>query len=83
MPVPEFLPLHHIGLIILDEEHETTYKQEDGMLKYHAAVLPLRATYHRAMVRVVQPRPRSYHLALRKEYQLVELPQGLKYPHAT
>ncbi len=76
-----FAPLHHIGLIILDEEHETTYKQEDGMLKYHARSVALkRATYHRAMVILGSATPalESYHLALRKEYQLVELPLRVK-----
>lgn len=43
-----FAPLDNIGIIIIDEEHEGTYKQEDHP-RYHARdVALLRSTYHKA-----------------------------------
>ena len=31
-----FLPFQNLGLVIIDEEHETSYKQQDPMPRYHA-----------------------------------------------
>ncbi|MTB65029.1 primosomal protein N' [Streptococcus sp. zg-86] len=45
-----FAPLKNIGAIIIDEEHEATYKQ-DSNPRYHARdVAKLRADYHRAVL---------------------------------
>ncbi|MCC9985219.1 primosomal protein N', partial [Streptococcus agalactiae] len=45
-----FAPLENIGAIIIDEEHESTYKQESNP-RYHARdVALLRAEYHKAVL---------------------------------
>lgn len=76
-----FAPLKNIGLIILDEEHESTYKQDEGMLKYHTRSVAMeRAKHHEAVVLLGSATPslESYHLALRGNYSLVELPRRVK-----
>lgn len=45
-----FAPLTNIGLIILDEEHETTYKQEENPRYHTRDVATWRAAYHRCPV---------------------------------
>ncbi len=60
-----FAPLNSIGLIIIDEEHETTYKQEDAP-RYHARdVAWWRARYNRAVLLLGSATPslESYHSA--------------------
>jgi primosomal protein N' (replication factor Y) len=72
-----FAPLQKIGLIVIDEEHEGTYKQTDGLLKYHARSVALqRAKHHEAVVVMgsATPAVESYHRALRGDYRLVAMP---------
>lgn len=46
-----FLPFTNLGLIIIDEEHENTYKQQDPAPRYHARdASQLLALYHNARV---------------------------------
>ena len=71
-----FAPFTNIGLIIIDEEHEATYKQEE-MPRYHALeVAKLRGAYHGCPVVLGSATPslESYARASKGVYQLAELP---------
>ncbi len=71
-----FLPLEDIGLIIVDEEHENTYKQSDPSPRYHArdAAIVL-SVFHKAKVLLgtATPAIESYNNAVNGKYGLVEL----------
>jgi primosomal protein N' (replication factor Y) len=70
-----FAPLRNIGLIIIDEEHESTYKQEENP-RYHAReVAQFRAQYHGAPVVLGSATPslESYARAHKGVYGLIEL----------
>jgi primosomal protein N' (replication factor Y) len=46
-----FLPFHQLGLVIIDEEHETTFKQRDPAPRYHARdAAQVLALFHGAKV---------------------------------
>ena len=71
-----FLPFRHLGLIIVDEEHETTYKQQDPAPRYNGknAAIVL-ASYHGAktLLGSATPSVETYYNALNNKYGLVEL----------
>gem|GEM_PF-54158 len=80
-----FAPVHPLGLIIVDEEHEHTYKQEDAP-RYHARdVAIVRGQIEGAVVVLGSATPslESYYNARRGKYNLLELPErvdGRKMP---
>ncbi len=70
-----FMPLQHIGLIVIDEEQETAYKS-DMSPKYHARdIAKHRAAAHHALLLMASATPsvESYHEALSGKYELVKL----------
>lgn len=72
-----FLPLKHLGLIIMDEEHDTSYKQ-DTNIRYHARDAALfRAKYHNCKLLLASATPslESYSRAIKGVYGLANLPK--------
>ena len=70
-----FMPFSNLGLILMDEEHDTSYKQ-DMMPKYHTRDLVLwRGAYHHCKVVLASATPslESYARAYRGVFELVEL----------
>jgi primosomal protein N' (replication factor Y) len=71
-----FLPFSNLGCIIIDEEHEPTYKQNDPAPRYHArdAAIVL-AKQHQAKVLLGSATPslESYYNVQTKKYGLTEL----------
>ncbi len=73
-----FAPLSDIGLIVVDEEHEASYKQFDAMPRYHARdVAVVRALHAGAVVLLgsATPSAESYYNAISGKYRLLEMPE--------
>ena len=71
-----FAPVERLGLIIVDEEHEHSYKQEEAP-RYHARdVAVVRAQMEDAVVVLGSATPslESYSNALKGKYRLLEMP---------
>ena len=71
-----FLPYANLGLIIVDEAHETSFKQEDGV-RYHARdVAVMRGLYEQIPVILASATPaiESRHQVEQGNYELLELP---------
>ena len=75
-----FAPLPDLGLIIIDEEHEWTYKQEDKSPRYHArdaAIELARLSGAAVILGSATPDIGSFHKAQHGEYRLVELKERI------
>ena len=75
------LPFQNLGLIIIDEEHVTSYKQQDPAPRYHArsAAIMLAQMYGaKTLLGTATPSLETYHNAKTGKYALVELTQRYK-----
>lgn len=71
-----FLPFDNLGLIIVDEEHDTSYKQQEPAPRYHARDVALvMGQMHHAKVLLgsATPSVESYFLAQSNKFGLVQL----------
>jgi primosomal protein N' (replication factor Y) (superfamily II helicase) len=71
-----FLPFDNLGLIIVDEEHDASYKQQEPAPRYHARdVAMMIGQFHHAKVLLGSATPSvdSYHHAIQGRYRLVSL----------
>jgi primosomal protein N' (replication factor Y) len=75
-----FAPQPDLGLIIIDEEHEWTYKQTDKSPRYHtreAAIKLARLCKSTVILGSATPDVESYYRAQQKEFTLVELEERI------
>ena len=88
-----FLPFQRLGLVIVDEEHETSYKQQDPMPRYHARNVAImlaslangegRMSRPKVLLGTATPCAESYYNAQVGKYGLVTLTeryQGIELP---
>lgn len=81
-----FLPFMNLGLVIIDEEHETSFKQQDPAPRYHArsAAIVLAKMYGaKTLLGTATPSMESYYNAQQGKYGLVELKtryKGIQLP---
>jgi primosomal protein N' (replication factor Y) len=75
------LPFQRLGLVIIDEEHETSYKQQDPAPRYHArsaAIMLAQMSGAKVLLGTATPSLETYHNAKTGKYGLVELFQRYK-----
>ena len=78
-----FAPQPNLGLIVIDEEHEWAYKQQDLSPRYHTRDVALKLAELTGAVVILgsaTPDVETYYHAQRGDYQLLELPERLT-PH--
>lgn len=70
------LPFRNLGLVIVDEEHESSFKQADPAPRYHGrsvALMMARMTGAKALLGTATPSVETYHNALAGKYGYVSL----------
>ncbi len=77
-----FLPFQKLGLVIVDEEHENSFKQQDPAPRYHARsaaiVLARMYTGAKVLLGTATPSMESYYNAQQGKYGLVEMKTRFK-----
>ena len=76
-----FLPFRNLGLVIVDEEHENTYKQQDPAPRYHArsAAIVLASMYGaKTLLGTATPSIESWQNAKEGKYGFVQLKERYK-----
>jgi len=80
-----FAPQPDLGLVVLDEEHEWTYKQQEGSPRYHARLAAeqlCRLTGAALVLGSATPDVESHFRAQEGSYRLLELTQRLQRTEA-
>ena len=89
-----FLPFQNLGLVIADEEHETSFKQQEPAPRYHARSVAImmaqmineklgKGNEPKVLLGTATPSLETYHNATGSKYGLVELTeryQGIELP---
>ncbi len=73
-----FLPFSNLGLVIVDEEHETSYKQQEPAPRYHArncAIVLAKMFGAKVILGTATPSLETYQMAQSSKYGYVELSQ--------
>lgn len=73
-----FLPFANLGLVIIDEEHETSYKQMSPAPRYHArdaAIVLARQMQAKVVLGTATPSIESYQNVIGHKFAMVELPE--------
>lgn len=81
-----FAPVKRLGLVVIDEEHEWTYKQHDASPRYHArAVAEVLCSAAGAVLVAGSATPdvETFRRAERGDYRLLRLPQRIGEPRET
>ncbi len=72
-----FAPVRNLGVVIVDEEHDTSFKQEEGF-RYHARDMAMLRAHRRGALYLLgsaTPSIETYHLARSGRIRLLELPE--------
>lgn len=73
-----FLPFHHLGLVIIDEEHDQSYRQTEPSPRYHGkntAIMYAHFQQAKTLLGSATPSIESYYNALSGKYGMVNLTQ--------